>query len=760
MKYFKVKSVSVGVMLIITFLFIPATISKHQEFIPYYDQPDLSTDTFLSNLSCNKTIWDEITHSWVDPLKITAQKTIRFNITLTNKGENLISEISIRDLFPLSLTYAGNATIPETIILDQTIYWNLTTDLFPGETFFVEFDADLTTDDQFLPTIIMNNVTVTANECSIGQIIVYDTATLIIQFNKLCEKQVWDQPSGTWRDNTTAELGDTIRFRITISYWGEYTLYNIRVKDMLPDGLTYADNADPVPTAISGQNIYWNLSISLHDGENYTIQFDALVEDDGVMVNVIEMIADECSGDVRYCTDDATIQVNQVPKICEKQVYNPTYGIWVDDLTTNIGDLVSFRITISYHGDYTLYNIHITDVLPDGIIYADNANIQPTAITDQKVYWNLTQTLQDGEYLTIKFDGLVISDGIQTNLATVTAKECSGNTWTCCDIATVTVEEGCKICDKKIWDTDTETWVEEITADIGDTIRFRITISYWGNYTLYNIKITDILPDGLIYADNAVPLESGISGQTIYWNLSVHLTKGESSSVEFDATVTEEGMLVNFVSVRANECSGQIKYCTDSAIVDAQEAYDLFADAGGPYLGYKGVPIQFTGTVTGGQLPYSYIWYFDDGSTSHTKNPSHIYSDPGDYFVTFLVTDYLGYTRMDMANVTINQDIHPPQVEFIQPLDQSLYIRNTYISWFVTTLIIGDFDVQVTAYDNETDIAKVTFYIDDTLKNTDTTAPYSWNWMENRFGRYNLRIVAEDLAGNSNIQVLPVWKFF
>jgi len=458
--------------------------------------------------------------------------------------------------------------------------------------------------------------------------------------------------------------------------------------------------------------------------------------------------------------DDASVEVNEVPKICEKQLYNPTFGIWVDDLTTSIGDVVTFRITVSYDGDYSLYDIHIVDVLPDGIIYADNANIEPTAITEDRIFWNLSQTLDDGESLIIRFDGLVISDGIHTNLVTVTANECSGNTWTCCDTATVTVEDGCKICGKQVWDEETETWVEETTAEVGDTIRFRITISYWGNYTLYNIKVTDVLPEGLVYADNAVPTESGISGQTIYWNLSDRLTNGESTSIEFDATVTKEGMLVNFLSVRANECSGHIRYCTDAAIVDAEEFYDLFADAGGPYMGYVGVPIQFTGTVTGGQSPYSYTWHFDDGSTSNTKNPSHIYTTPGEYLATFMVTDFLGYTRMDTANVTIKEDTIPPFVFIDKPLLNTLYIRNTSFSWFFSTVIIGSIDVEITAYDSETQIDKVMIFIDDQLKDTLDESPYSWTWSEFCFGKTDLTIFVTDSAGNSNSQDMQLWKFF
>ena len=35
-------------------------------------------------------------------------------------------------------------------------------------------------------------------------------------------------------------------------------------------------------------------------------------------------------------------------------------------------------------------------------------------------------------------------------------------------------------CEKKVWNHDTQQWVEQINADIGDTVRFNITLTYLG----------------------------------------------------------------------------------------------------------------------------------------------------------------------------------------------------------------------------------------------------------------------------------------
>ncbi len=54
--------------------------------------------------------------------------------------------------------------------------------------------------------------------------------------------------------------------------------------------------------------------------------------------------------------------------------------------------------------------------------------------------------------------------------------------------------------------------------------------------------------------------------------------------------------------------------------------------------------VSFFQFTTGGTTPYLYEWDFDnDGSIDSTKpNPTHIYSTPGTYTVSLIVTDYRG----------------------------------------------------------------------------------------------------------------------
>jgi gliding motility-associated-like protein len=61
--------------------------------------------------------------------------------------------------------------------------------------------------------------------------------------------------------------------------------------------------------------------------------------------------------------------------------------------------------------------------------------------------------------------------------------------------------------------------------------------------------------------------------------------------------------------------------------------------------------------------PTSWLWYFDDGDSSKVQNPTHVYTQPGTYDVTLIVTDINGckdtaVTQVNLAeaNVSVNKN--------------------------------------------------------------------------------------------------------
>jgi len=95
---------------------------------------------------------------------------------------------------------------------------------------------------------------------------------------------------------------------------------------------------------------------------------------------------------------------------------------------------------------------------------------------------------------------------------------------------------------------------------------------------------------------------------------------------------------------------------------------ELEADSNGPYYGQINESIQFQGSVKGGYRPHSYHWDFGDGNTSDEKDPTHIYTDLGNFTVVFTVTDNTSNISSDTswAWILIEEVNYPPDKPSIE----------------------------------------------------------------------------------------------
>jgi gliding motility-associated-like protein len=97
---------------------------------------------------------------------------------------------------------------------------------------------------------------------------------------------------------------------------------------------------------------------------------------------------------------------------------------------------------------------------------------------------------------------------------------------------------------------------------------------------------------------------------------------------------------------------------------------------------------QFFNSSAGGNV---FHWDFGDGDTSNIFEPSHLYSDTGNYDVTLIVSDSLGCLTPDTA--IINIDVYAVDNAEIQPIDtlclgesvQLFASGGTHYEWFPTT---------------------------------------------------------------------------
>jgi len=117
-------------------------------------------------------------------------------------------------------------------------------------------------------------------------------------------------------------------------------------------------------------------------------------------------------------------------------------------------------------------------------------------------------------------------------------------------------------------------------------------------------------------------------------------------------TYTSTGIYTATLTVTDNDNN----VATDTASVEVRASNIApTAKINGPYSTNLGQAIVFNsnGSVDTDGAIVSFLWQFGDGTTSSEQNPSHTYSNVGDYTVSLTVTDDAGLTNTATTNAIV-----------------------------------------------------------------------------------------------------------
>jgi uncharacterized repeat protein (TIGR01451 family) len=321
--------------------------------------------------------------------------------------------------------------------------------------------------------------------------------------------------------NPTPNPGDNITYTITVTNQGPSQAGGIKVTDLLPAGLTYVSSTPSQGTYNSGTGL-WTVG-SLAVAGVATLQITATVNN-GTAGQVINNTA------TLSALDQFDPSTSNNSKLVSITVVGANLGVTktVDKASPNVGDTVTYTVTVNNAGPNNATNVKVTDVLPAGVTFVSSAPSQGTYNSGTGL-WTVG-TINNGGSATLTITATVSGSPAQTvtNTASITgADQADPNTSNNTASVSFTIQSA------NLGVTKT---VSNSTPNVGQSITYTVTVNNAGPNNATNVKVTDVLPAGVTYV-SSTPSQGTYNSGTGLWTVGT-INNGGSATLTITATVS------------------------------------------------------------------------------------------------------------------------------------------------------------------------------------------------------------------------------
>ncbi len=400
--------------------------------------------------------------------------------------------------------------------------------------------------------------------------------------------------------DATPNVGDQITFTVTLSDQGPDAATGVQVTDLLPAGLAFVSATPSQGTYNNGSGV-WTVG-TVNPGVPQTL---------GITATVVSPVAQTNTGTISHAdqfdpnTANNTASATETPQQADLSVTKT-----VSDATPNVGDQITFTVTLSDQSPDAATGVQVTDLLPAGLAFVSATPSQGTFNNGSGV-WTVG-TVNPGVPQTLGITATVVSPVAQTNTGTIShADQFDPNTANNTASATETPQQA---------DLSVTKTVSDATPNVGDQITFTVTLSDQGPDAATGVQVTDLLPAGLTFV-SATPSQGTYDNGSGAWTVGT-VSPGVPQTLSIIATVVSPAAQTNIGTIiHADQFDPNTTNNTASATETPQQA-DLSlvkfvngqdADsATGPHVA-AGSTVTFTYVVTNtGNVPLANVAVTDD----------------------------------------------------------------------------------------------------------------------------------------------------
>ncbi|MFM1904304.1 MAG: hypothetical protein RLZZ440_2204, partial [Planctomycetota bacterium] len=157
--------------------------------------------------------------------------------------------------------------------------------------------------------------------------------------------------------NPAPNVGDNVTFTIVVENLGANQATNVLIEDTLPPGLTYVSTS--LQAYNPGTGVWTVGTVDVGPANAQTLSIIATVAASGSFTNEAEVSTtsppDQFDPDLTNNKGSATVTTREADLVVTKTVSNAT---------PNVGDLITFTVTVRNDGPDTANNVEITDSFP------------------------------------------------------------------------------------------------------------------------------------------------------------------------------------------------------------------------------------------------------------------------------------------------------------------------------------------------------------------------------------------------------------
>ncbi|WP_254510904.1 beta strand repeat-containing protein [Anatilimnocola floriformis] len=220
-------------------------------------------------------------------------------------------------------------------------------------------------------------------------------------------------------NDSTPDRNQNVVFTITLANGGPQAATNVAVTDVLPAGFTFVSSTPSTGTYSSTTGI-WTVP-TLASAANATLTITATVTTVGVKTNIAEVTAsDQFDSDstpgnrATAPSEDDSASVTLTPNSTDLSVTKS-----VNDIKPDIGDNITFTITVSNTSTTAATNVVLTDLLPNGLTFVSSNPSQGTYVAGTGL-WTIG-TVAANSSVTLTVIATVTDNSTKVNAAEITS---------------------------------------------------------------------------------------------------------------------------------------------------------------------------------------------------------------------------------------------------------------------------------------------------------------------------------------------------